>query len=294
MEVILQQFKEHLYQLGYSDTLQKNLRALVQEFMEQQQLSDARAVLPVHIHRFYAYLPNRPLKKRSGALSEAMIGQYVSALKLFFSWLEITGQISHNPISGIRFKTPKYNSRHPLSQGEVQQLFAAVTTLKQRTVLHLCYSCGLRKSEAEALNIRDLHFKQQLLYVREGKGRKRRVIPLTGRVAAELEEYYRQDRYCSDASSTAAEQAFLLNHNGTRMRGYTCNDLLRQLVKKAGIAPREEGNITLHHLRHSIATHLLQSGMSMEYVKDFLGHRFLASTQLYAHLRPGQLTQIIN
>jgi integrase/recombinase XerD len=289
MEAILQQFREHLYQSGYNESTQKTLLVMVQEFIWQQQIREISDVSGQNIHSFYEYLQTRPLKKRSGALSEVTISRYVYALKTLFCWLEITEQINHNPISGIKFKTPGYHVRHPLSREEVQQLFAAAATYKQRAVLHVCYSCGLRKSEAEALNIRDLHFKQQLLYVREGKGHKRRVIPLTARVARELEEYYVQDRCSAYAGNTADGQAFILNNKGCRMRGYTYNELLKQLVKKAGIPAKEQGNITLHHLRHSIATHLLQSGMSMEYVKDFLGHRFLETTQLYARLHAGQL-----
>jgi len=81
------------------------------------------------------------------------------------------------------------------------------------------------------------------------------------------------------------EDAFMSNRVGGRMSGAGYNDLFKQLAHKAGIA----GEITLHHLRHSIATHLLQGGMSLEYVRDFLGHHFLETTQLYARPQAEQL-----
>jgi integrase/recombinase XerD len=261
------------------------LPALVKEFTEQQGITDINAIEQQQVKSFYEYLQTRPLQKRSGALSEMMISHYVYALKTFFSWLEITEQIAYNPISGMKFKRPKLNQRDPLTITAIKQLFEAATTLKQTALLHIFYSCGLRRSEGEMLNISDVHFKEQLLYVREGKGAKRRVVPMTGKVSKALEDYYLHERTSSITKKVRDEEAFLLNHAGGRMRGDQCNRLLQQLTGKAAL-PKE---ITLHHLRHSIATHLLQSGMSMEYVRDFLGHSFLETTQIYAKPKYEQL-----
>jgi integrase/recombinase XerD len=208
------------------------------------------------------------------------------ALKTFFSWLEITEQIDYNPISGMKFKRAKQNVREPLTTDEIKQLFAAATSLKETALLHIFYSCGLRRSEGEALNINDIHFKQQLLYVREGKGAKRRVVPITERVSNELEDYYLNERTGSTAKKVKDQEAFMLNRTGNRMNGDQCNNLLKSLIEKSGIS---KPDISLHHLRHSIATHLLQSGMSLEYVRDFLGHSFLETTQIYAKPKAEQL-----
>lgn len=278
MQTILQQFKEYLQHIGYNTNTCNTLPAQVAEFIRQQQISDISLIAQQRIKLFYDYLHTRPLKKRSGALSEAMIHHYVYALKTFFSWLEVTGQCDYNPISGIKFKRPKVNSREPLQKEEVNQLFAVATNLQEQAILHLFYSCGLRRSEGQALNIHDVHFKHQLLYVREGKGAKRRVVPITASVATILESYYLHERTSSKASRAKDEEAFLLNHTGSRMSGDSCNRLLQQLKEKTGL----QREVTLHHLRHSIATHLLQSGMSMEYVRDFLGHSLLETTQIYA------------
>ena len=278
MAMIVQQFKNYLYQVGYSETIQNMLPALVSEFLEQQQITDVSYVEQQQVKAFYDWLQIRPLKKRTGALSEMMIQHYVYALKTFFGWLEITGQADYNPISGMKFKRPGQNMRQPLSHQQIQELFTAATTLKETALLHLFYSCGLRRSEGEALNIRDIHFREQLLYVREGKGAKRRVIPMTEKVTADLENYYLGDRCSGSAIPVKDEDAFVLNNAGRRMRGLSYIDLLKRIVNRAGIMQE----VTLHHLRHSIATHLLQSGMGMEYVRDFLGHAHLESTQVYA------------
>jgi len=285
MQIIIQSFKSFLYQVGYSEGTQKMLPACVNEFVEHQQITDISYVEQEKVKGFYEYLQTRPLKKRSGALSEMMIQHYVYALKTFFTWLEITEQIDYNPISGMKFKRARQNAREPLTTEEIQQLFTTATTLKETALLHIFYSCGLRRSEGEALNINDVHFKNQLLYVREGKGAKRRVVPITERVSNDLESYYLNERTSSIIKKVKDEDAFILNNAGNRMRGDGYIKLLKQLTGKAAL----QKEITLHHLRHSIATHLLHSGMSMEYVRDFLGHSFLETTQLYAKPKAEQL-----
>lgn len=214
-----------------------------------------------------------------------MIYHYTYALKTFFAWLEVTGQADYNPISGMRLKKVVRNTRQPLTTGQVNELFTVATTLKETAMLHIFYSCGLRKSEGEALNIHDIHFREQLLYVRDGKGAKRRVVPMTKKVTADLENYYLNDRCNGKVKNVKDEDAFILNQVGTRMSGQLYGRLLKKLLHRACIM--EEAG--LHHLRHSIATHLLQSGMSMEYVRDFLGHRHLESTQVYARPDAEQL-----
>lgn len=285
MQSIIQSFKNYLYQVGYSEGTQNMLPALVAEFIQQQHITDISYIGQQKVKSFYDYLQIRPLQKRSGALSESMIGQYVYALKTFFAWAEVTEQADYNPIGGMKFKRPKQNTREPLSTSEIKQLFEAATTLKQTALLHIFYSCGLRRSEGEALNINDIHFKNQLLYVREGKGARRRVVPITEKVSAALEDYYLNERTGITEKKVKDTEAFLLNNTGCRMKGSGCNTLLQQIKDKAAL----QKEITLHHLRHSIATHLLQGGMGLEYVRDFLGHMHLESTQIYAKLAAGQL-----
>ena len=282
----LSSFTAWLYQVGYSEGTQKMLPACVREFLEQQQIKSIEYIEPQQVRDFYDWLQIRPLKKRSGALSEMMIHHYVYALKTFFTWLEITEQLDYNPISGLVFRRPKQNARAPLSREEISRLFGAVTHGKERTLLHLYYSCGLRRSEGETLNIADVRYKEQLLYVRAGKGAKRRVVPMTAAVATDLETYWLQDRCGQAAKKVKDEEAFMLNRIGRRMSGAGYNDLFKALAIRAGLS----AEITLHHLRHSIATHLLQSGMPLEKVRDFLGHYFLETTQLYARPSAEQLS----
>jgi integrase/recombinase XerD len=212
----------------------------------------------------------------------------VDGLRHFFKWLVLSGAIGDNPMSGCRFKRYKAVNRAPLTVEEVGRLFKVARSLEEKALLHLCYSCGLRRSEAQGLNRSDVHFREGLLYVRSGKGDRRRVIPMTGEVSKVLEQYYQVQRMGIDQRRYRDEVAFMVNGWGARMRGKAYNERLKGLVSRSGIGKA----ISLHHLRHSIATHLLQGGMAMCYVQEFLGHAYLSTTQLYAKASKESLLQV--
>lgn len=275
-------FRIYLQQLGYSKSSINMLPACVLDFLHYTNTNEIKQIGQEHIQRFYEYLQNRKHKRKDEALSETFIHHNIYSLKVFFTWLEQTGQIKTNPISNLKFKRPRVNTREPLSQKEITQLFENATTSKEIAILHLFYSCGLRRTEAENLNTSDIHFGKNLLYIREGKGAKRRVIPMNECVKKELENYYNNER------SKINNEAFILGRTGERMRGNSYNRALKEIIKRSEI----EKEITLHHLRHSIATHLLENGLSIEFVRDFLGHSHLEATQIYAKVKATQLKKL--
>lgn len=279
---IEQKFREYLQQIGYSKGSQYQIPSCIKEFEEETQ-KPFETITQSDILTFYKYLQTRPLRRRTGALSEAMINHYVFSLKTFFAWMEQTEQIKVNPISSIKFRRPQVNTREPLSQKEVQHLFQIAETPKETAVLHLFYSCGLRRTEAENLNLNDIHFHKNILYVRAGKGAKRRAIPMNEQVKKELEAY-RQS--LSPSFGGVGEVAYMLNKRGERMRGSSYNRILKRIIERASFIHFPTA-ISLHHLRHSIATHLLENGLSIEFVRDFLGHSHLEATQIYAKVNLG-------
>ena len=267
---VLEQFTHYIKQIGYSKSSQYQIPFCVKEFITVTNKS-IKNITQQDLLNFYNYLQTRPLKQRPGALSQAMINHYFFAIKTFFNWLETTGQIQHNPISNVKFKRYKTNTREPLTQEQIKNLFNATKTNKEKALLHLFYSCGLRRIEAENLNTTDIHFTQNLLYVREGKGAKRRVIPINEKVKQDLLNYHLSKTNYNN------NPAFMLNEKGNRMKGDTYNKILKQLLTINNLPL----TISLHYLRHSIATHLLETGLNIDFVKEFLGHTHLESTQIY-------------
>jgi site-specific recombinase XerD len=160
---------------------------------------------------------------------------------------------------------------------QVQVLFDKAS-IKEKAVLHLLYSCGLRRSEAVALDLNDYYPQLNLVVVREGKGRKRRVVPVTEKVKNELSEYQRMVYRIYHIDK---DLPFMVNERGSRMLGDTFDDIIKKVVVKACIIL----TVTPHVLRHSIATHLLDNGCNLEFVRDFLGHKYIDTTQIYTHIK---------
>jgi integrase/recombinase XerD len=272
-------FKTHLQRLGYSKTSINMLPSCVNNFLEFTTVNTCQATSK-HILVYHKHLQERPNKKGSGSLSESYINHHVYALKLFFSWQQERGVVTTNPMSSLSFKTPTSKPREILTQCEVKRLFLVCKSLKEKATLALFYGCGLRRSEGACLNLKDVHFRSNVLYVREGKNGKRRVVPLSSQVKTILKSYVFTERIALDN-----EQAFIVNERHKRSSGSVYNSTLKAILKQAGITK----DITLHCLRHSIATHLLESGLSVEYVRDFLGHKHLESTQIYTRVNQKQL-----
>jgi integrase/recombinase XerD len=224
-----------------------------------------------------------------GTPSQGHVHTSLLAIRVWLHYLQQTGAIKTNPMSAIRIGSVKHEPRDILTLAEIRELYGVCKNLRERALLSLFYGCGLRRSEVEKLNIRDIHFKSGLLYVREGKGRKRRVIPMSATVNQELRDYYMHERRQYIKHTTPDnQQAFILNNGGERMRGENMRDQIRKIVQRTRIPKR----LTVHGLRHSIATHLIESGMSLEYVRDFLGHEFIDTTQVYTRITAQQLQSI--
>jgi site-specific recombinase XerD len=271
-------FLTELERLGYTAATRKQMAAALEEFFGWLQ---AREISPEHLRQYYHYLSERPHKYHGGGLSSKTIDGHLWALRRYFAWLEDHGELARHPMSGLRFPKPQSETRPILTQLEVRQLYQHIGELppvqrrKVKAILGVFYGCGLRRREGEQLNLTDVHFRRGLLYVRKGKGSKGRAIPMSAGVQVDLEEYAHQPR-----SQSADPLSFFLNRNGKRMSGQSFDRLLRKLITDAGIEKR----ITLHGLRHSIATHLLQQGLPLESVRDFLGHAHLETTQIYTRV----------
>ena len=176
---LLQAFKPYLQQVGYSKATIQMLPYCVASFFENIPRAPIE-VVEADILSFHQYLQERPHKRKSSGLSANYIHHHIWALRVFFAWLQKRNQIQVNPMSKLHFDAPPTKAREILSLEEVETLYLACQNSRERALLSFFYGCGLRRSEVEQLNLRDVDFRGQVLYVRKGKNSKRRVVPLSG------------------------------------------------------------------------------------------------------------------
>ena len=280
----LNQFKEYLATLGYSRSAQINYPMAVAEYLfylESERISDFSFSTEQTTKNHFECLSARKNRKKSGALSNVYLNSHLNGLKRFQKYLHSL----HNEYLPLTVERLLNETPLPLvlTRAEIEQLYQGASqnkkrsfSLRDRTLLHLCYGCGLRKSECSQLDVEDVQEKEKLLHIRKGKGNQERYIPLTESILTELQEYIKEAR--PDFERSHSPKALLLGNRGGRLISFY--NRLQLLTKQAGL----EKNVHPHTLRHSIATHLMQSGMEVEQIAKFLGHRSLASTQLYMHI----------
>jgi len=285
-------FREWLALLGYAESTVYNLPRQVREFLhylEQEGMTEVVTIQTHHVHSFFLQLKKRKNLRRSGVprrgtapkgkLSAAHLNKYLQALRLLSKYTRQTGQghftVSLPNVKGIK-AIPAV-----LTLDEVQKLFAACEAthygLRDKAMLSVLYGCGLRRSEAVSLEVEDVLITSGLLYVRAGKNYTERYVPMNESIIHHLQNYLKHGR---PVLVKRASPALLLNYRGYRLGGQSLIHRLQYLKNKAGIRK----TIGLHTLRHSIATHLLASGMGLENIARFLGHQSLESTQIYTHL----------
>jgi len=277
LENELYDFRKELQNLGYSKGVINNYPKYAQNLLNYTK-TEATTITENQIKEYYQYLQTKPNQRRKGIISQSHIHSNLLAIRMFFEYLQRIGKIKRNPYT-LKVKSPIRNQRNILTQEEIKTLYKTAQNLEETILLHLCYGCGLRRSEAQDLNIKDVNFEQKLLFVRKGKGKKRRVIPLTEKITTDLQDYYKQNQWYRNEN----QESFLINIQGNRITGTTIYENFKKLLQKTKINTSDK-NICLHSLRHSIATHLLENEMSIEMVRNFLGHQNLKTTQIYTRV----------
>jgi|SRR5690554_5297709 integrase/recombinase XerD len=235
---------------------------------------------------------NQPLDKITGGqfkeylhgritadkISVTMVNQYISAFKI----LQV--DILQRDWERIRIKRPRKEQRIPvvLSGEEVERLIKATANIKHRAILMLAYSSGLRRQELQFMKPSAIDSSRMQIHVVQGKGKKDRYTILAKKTLDILREYYKWERptkYLFEAQG----------RKGQNLSESTLNNIIKQGVKKAGI----NKNISFHTLRHSFATHLLEKGVNLRLIQQFMGHTSLRTTSLYLHIanvNPGTIT----
>lgn len=288
-------FAEWLDILGYCEMGVYNMPNNLREFLhhlEKQQVKSITQLKQVHFKKYHQHLQQRPNQRRGGCLSEKYILMHLQAIEKFLEYLHHRG-IEDLPALGIKMPTPERKIPVILTPDEIKLLFEATyqeTNLakqealqsRDRVMLVVYYSCGLRRNEGVHLKVDDINLNSNVLHVRKGKKYKERFVPFNKTNAQYLQEYIYDHRHLLCSRTTNSR--LFINVNGGPMTGGTLYKRLLELQYKTNDLGLIEKNIGLHTLRHSIATHLLRAGMDLEKISRFLGHASLGSTELYTHL----------
>lgn len=279
-------FREWLRILNFEHTSQRDMPIMLEAFLCFLETNDCDSITQItenDLKNYLHHLSEQPCKTKEGTLSLNYIRKHLQVIRKFTRYLSESGQESF--AVKVKIKGKSTNIKSILTKKEITKLYAAteesVLGLRDRALLTLFYGCGLRKSEGLNLNTDDILLEKELVLVKRGKGYKARFVPLTGSNKKDLEYYLNYSRpYLLNGKK---ENALLLNVNGKRLR--TAFERMQKMRSASGI----QKPIGPHTLRHSIATHLLQSGMKLEQIQRFLGHSSLESTQIYTHIVHEQL-----
>lgn len=265
-EKVVRKLEQQVTLRGQSrSTLQNYIRRIALFVMRFEKLPEQ--IDPEEINEYLAALARDPKSPSRSSFKHMVYG-----LRYYYRLMGMNRM-------AIALPSLKKESKLPviLNQQELKELFAAPTLLKQRVVLSLIYSAGLRGQEVINLRISDIDFERKTIHIRQSKYKKDRVVPLAESMAVGLKKYL------------GAENPHIWLFNGKEPDGrYSVRGLswvMRENLKKTSITKE----VNLHSLRHSYATHLLEQGLNIVTLKELLGHADITTTMIYLHVAQCQL-----
>lgn len=228
------------------------------------------------LHRFAAGLYDVGIRPRSQA-------RILSGIRSFYKFLVLEDYIQADPTELL--ESPQTGFRLPdvLTVEEIDALIATVDMTcregqRNRAILEVLYSCGLRVSELCNLKMSDLYLQEGFIKV-EGKGKKQRLVPISHRAIEELNRYF-EDRNDINPKRGQEDFVFLSFRRGTHLSRIMIFHIIKEQAELAGI----KKNVSPHTLRHSFATHLLEGGANLRAIQCMLGHESIATTEIYTHV----------
>ena len=231
-------------------------------------------------------------KKNGKPLAVSTQRSHLSTLKDFFKWLTKQNYLLANPASELELPRPeKRLPQQALSQQEVKMLLNVPDVsdplgIRDRAMLEVFYSTGMRRGELANLEITDINYERQTLQIRQGKGHKDRVVPLGNRAMQWLEKYQQQTRM--KLLLEVNVKALFLTSYGDKFNPDVLSRMVSKFIKQAEIGKTG----SCHLLRHSCATHMLEGGADIRFIQQLLGHEKLETTSIYTHVSIEQLKQV--
>lgn len=254
---------------AYNDDILKLLKYIADRHRCPEEIEEA------DLHEFLATLYDLGISARTQA-------RIISGIRSFFSFLKITGKVKDNP--AVLLKMPKLGKHFPdiLTVEEIDAMEAAIDVFtyegcRNRAIVEVMYSCGLRVSEVVSLRISNLFLQEEYIMV-EGKGSKQRLVPISETAITLIRDYLAVRGDVNVKSD--AEDILFLNRRGSGMSRVMIFYIVKDLCEQCGI----HKNISPHSLRHSFATHMLEGGANIRAIQQLLGHESISTTEIYVHI----------
>jgi integrase/recombinase XerD len=294
VEVEAERYLDHLaVERGLSEhtlaAYRRDLRRYA-AFLTHRGVHDPAAIEEATIRSFVASLSASTHGPDDAPYRATSVARTLSAVRSFHRFLLREGTTDRDPAVGVPQPRLPRSLPRPLPVEDVRRLHeapdeASPTGLRDRAILELLYGSGLRISELTGLDVDDLDLEEGSVRVL-GKGGKEREVPLGSFGRDSIGAYLTRGRPA--LASTATRGAVFLNARGGRLSRQSCARLLGRYVRRAGIDRR----VTLHTLRHSFATHLLEGGADVRVVQELLGHASVATTQIYTLVTARHLREV--
>ncbi len=253
-------------------------------FFDELKISDLNLVTSKNITDFFA-------KQRKEGLTSTSVSRYASSVRGFFSYLKQQDYIKNNPTSNLPSTKLSRNLPSVLSFNEIEKILDKPNTknnlgLRDKAILEVLYSSGLRVSEAINLKISDLFLEDEVIRV-IGKGSKQRIIPIGSSARKWIKEYLIKVRPLLQ-KRMKSENLVFLNSKGSRLSRMAIWKIVKKYCNEAGI----DKEVHPHTFRHSFATHLLEGGADLRAVQEMLGHSDISTTQIYTHIDREYVKQV--
>lgn len=279
---------------GYSKTTlhkrENDLRRFI-GWCDERSINHPNQITKPILESYQRYLFYYRQERNSKPLSPSSQNRYLTDIKQFFKWLTQDNYLLYNPASELMIIKPNPSLPTVLSTDEVERLINQPNTnkvegIRDRAILELFYSTGIRRLELCKLKLPHVSINRKTLYVHEGKGKKDRLIPIGERALYWLTKYLTQTR--QQLLTDIQQDHLFLNDYGVMFSDTKLGDKVKRYMKQADI----DVPGSCHLLRHAMATHMLENGAEIRYIQAMLGHADISSTQIYTHVSIRKLQEI--
>lgn len=268
---------------------EKSLRRFM-VWCSERELHDPKEITPPILERYRHYLYT--YRKGDGnPLGFTTQQSLLLGVKQFFKWLAKENHILYNPASELELpRTPKRLPRYLLDADEISALMRqtslhGIRGIRDRAIMETLYSTGIRRMEAANLKLHDIDWEAGIVYIRDGKGGKDRVVPIGNRALEWIERYLQEVRPEYEVND---RETLFLTEYGEPFHNARMGDLVRRYLDDIGC--KKPG--ACHLFRHTMATQMLNNGADVRFIQALLGHASLSTTEIYTHVSIGKLKEI--